>query len=517
MLALRERRSTRFGGRRHDERGATFILTAVCMVLLFWAGAFGVDLGFTVDGGRQAQSMADTAALDMARYVNIADVQSGGAAAWLTSNKLPYVDTDNASNATLTVAPGEWSNGKWSTPTGCAAGSPPLPACNAVKVTATQSVPQIFSGGRPSVTRTAIAAVTPEESFSIGSYLASFDSQQAAALNALFSTLGSPNSATVTLVGYAGLANTEVTVNQLIAASNGWLTPTNVMTASLTGSQWLTVWGNAIGAQVSQLNCSSTPTPFPCEASDALSDLGFGGQSAQLCQLVSINGSSCANGTLATSALNADLNVLQILETQAEVANLNSALDLTAALSLPLATSSTITFQAVQPAQIAYGPVGTTASTAQIQADFQMNILGTGLFDIPLTTASATATLTNLTCSGVNALFRTQISVAGTTSTANVTLAGAGIGTLSISGYSAPLSFAANAVPPTATTAQQNTNPKVGGTTSPTLTYSGLDGSALTTPLTGVFGPVLQALGVSVGGSQTTVLSANCGAVSLVQ
>ena len=37
-------------GRGHDERGATFILVAVSMVLLLWGGAFGVDLGLTVDG-----------------------------------------------------------------------------------------------------------------------------------------------------------------------------------------------------------------------------------------------------------------------------------------------------------------------------------------------------------------------------------------------------------------------------------------------------------------------------------
>src|ERR1700733_3236414 len=132
--------------RRSDERGAPFVLTATRMVLLLWGGAFGVDLGFTVDGGRQAQAMADNAALDLARYIKIAD-QTGetGTANWLTTNKLPYVDTDNASNTTLSVVPGLWSNG-WTSPSSCETGSPPLPSCNAVKVTATQKVPQIFGG-----------------------------------------------------------------------------------------------------------------------------------------------------------------------------------------------------------------------------------------------------------------------------------------------------------------------------------------------------------------------------------
>src|ERR1700728_389410 len=102
--------------RRRDELGATLILVAVSMVLLLWGGAFGVDLGLTVVGGRQVQAIADTAALDMARYINIADWSSQYGANEATSTsylngKLPYADTDNDSNATLSQTPGVWLNG----------------------------------------------------------------------------------------------------------------------------------------------------------------------------------------------------------------------------------------------------------------------------------------------------------------------------------------------------------------------------------------------------------------------
>jgi tight adherence protein G len=486
------------------------------MVLLLWAGAFGVDLGFTVDGGRQAQSMADTAALDMARYINIADsnITLSATTNWLVNNKLPYVDTDNAANTTLTVAPGEWNNGTWTSPAGCETGSPPLPACNAVKVTATQKVPQIFGGGNASVSRSSVAAVTPEASFSIGSYLASLNSQQSGVLNDLLGSLGGAN---VTAAQYAGLANTTVTVNQLITASGGLLTPTDVMTASLPAQDWGTIWTDAVSNQVAQLNCGASPTPFPCNASGGLGGLTFSAPGlTQLCQFVSVNGSSCTNGTLSTSSLNAGLNVLQILETEAEVANGTNALSVGGALSLPLLSSANLTLTLIQPPQVAYGPTGTTATTAQVQADLQENIAGTGLINIPLSAASATATLSNVTCSN-NAMFRTKISVVGQSMTANVTLAGVSIGTLTISGYSGTQSFAANAVPPTASTAQADTNPIVAGSTSPTPSYSGADGSALATTLSGVLAPVLQSLGLSVGGSETTDLATNCGAVSLVQ
>ena len=59
--------------RRVTSAVPTFVFTAMSMVLLLWAGATGVDVGFTVYGSRQAQAMADTAALDLARYMNYAD------------------------------------------------------------------------------------------------------------------------------------------------------------------------------------------------------------------------------------------------------------------------------------------------------------------------------------------------------------------------------------------------------------------------------------------------------------
>src|SRR5580692_279462 len=98
------------------------------MVVLLWAGAMGVDIGFSVFGSRQAQAMADTAALDLARYINIADQQClncNGAVQSYLNAKLATVDTDNASDSTLTVTPGLWLNGAWSVPPGCAPTSPP--------------------------------------------------------------------------------------------------------------------------------------------------------------------------------------------------------------------------------------------------------------------------------------------------------------------------------------------------------------------------------------------------------
>lgn len=506
------------------------------MVLLLWGGAYGVDLGITVAGGRQVQAIADTAALDMARYINVADwstsITNQTASTSYLNGKMAYADTDNGSNATLSETPGVWLNGSF-TPEGQKVGTPPQlvqcfyytpPAthpCNAVKVTATQSVPRIFAGGNSTVTRSSIASVAPEASFGIGSYLTSVNSQQSTVLNALLGTLG--GTANVSVVGYQGLANTSVTIKQLITASGGLLTSSNVLTTSLLGSQWLAIWSDAVANQVAQVNCSSTPTPLPCSASAALSALDVNAStSASLCQLVSINGSACSGNlsTLTTPELSASLNVMQMLTTEAEVANGTHAIDLGTSLGITGVSDATLTLALGQIPQVAFGPVGTTASTVQLTADLQLNDGVAGIINIPLSAAQGTATLTAVTCE-FNAMFSTSIQPTTTAVTGNLSLAGVTVATISVSGSNpGAMPFPSTVVPPTATTAEAvpPTNPKVVGTTTPTLIVSSLPVGTLSgSVLNGVVGPILQAVGVSVGGAEVADLGTNCGSVSLVQ
>jgi len=517
--------------RRRDERGATFVLTAVCMVALLGGGAMGVDVGFTVDGSRAAQAMADTGALDLARYVNVADgfTTLAGSQTYM-AGKLANVETDNSgSNASFTVTPCIWTGSTCTVPTGvnagCYAQVPKLHApCTGVIVAATQAVPQIFFGGSNSVTRTTTAAVTPEDGFSIGTDLASFDSQQSGVLNDILSTLGT--SASVSAVGYQGLANTYVTINQLIAASAGvaTLTPSNVLTTSLKASDWLTILTNATSSQQSALNCGASPVPSPCNAYTALQSLDFGSTSFELCQLFSINGSSCGGGNISVAGMSASLDVLQFLTTEAELANGSNAINVQSALGITGVTASTLSLVVGQIPQVAYGPVGTTATTAQVTATLDLSLLGVGNVAIPLTAAQGTATLGAVNCSQVDNSFGSAVlSPASTTAaTANITLAGVSAGTLTINGVSTSAQFNSTVVPPTAATQTHAppTNPVQIGTTTPLLSWSGLPlslSTLLPTMMTGVLGPVLQATGVTVGGATIADLNYNCGAVSIVK
>lgn len=519
-------------GRSADERGATFVLTAISMVLLLWGGAMGVDIGVDVWGGRTAQALADTAALDMARYISIADssaYQNSGTSTTYLNGKICGVATDNGVNCTaLAYQGGYWNGSSFSTGSSvaCYWQNPRRnPACNAVAVTATQSLPLPFAGGSSHLSRTAIAAVTPEAGFSIGTYLLNLSTQQSA-LNWLFSAAGANTN--VSLLSYEGLATAQVTVAQLVAANPTLFTPSNVMTVSLPGSQWVTAWQNA-------LSYSGDTTD-----SANLGGIGAVTASAKLCQMVSINGSTCNSGSLSYPALSSSLNVLQMLTTEAEVANQNSDIDLHSTLGIPGIADTKIDLTVGQVPQVAYGPVGsytssaqcpapsgqtsTCASSAQVTATIKLFVnlaLFTGEIDIPLTAAQGTATLAGLTCSD-NQFASASINAATALATASVTAPGQPINpiaSLSVLPGSRSMAFNPGEMPPP----NANNPQTVSSTANPAWTWSNTQGiyslvsAVLGTTLQTALGPVLQGLGISAGGANVTYTSTNCGAVSLVK
>jgi uncharacterized membrane protein len=538
-------------GRTANERGATFVLTALSMVLLLWAGATGVDVGFTVYGSRQAQAMADTAAIDLARYISYADtLPSITAVNTYFSTKLAQVLADNnGSNAQLTVIAGYFANGTFK-PNGYNGTSckpvllpfPGVPGCNAIEVTANQGVPQIFFGGTNllsghagngangpisgSVSGSSIALYSPEASFSIGSYLASFNSQQSAVLNKIMGPLGT--NVSFTALGFQGLATTQVTLAQLINANSTVLSASNIMTTSLSAGGWLTAYKNAVasvygtgGTAYASLQAQS----FSTSAST----------NVRLCDLVWVNTPgtqfNCTNTSISPQGLRASLNVLQMLTTEADFTDGQNAIDVTSALNLssPLGNfgTTTLSLHLIQPLQVAYGPIGTTASTAQVTATLNVSLasllgISIGTLSIPLSAASGTVALQALSCTN-NAMTSTQLLATTNAVSAAVTLSGAQVAALNISGVSPAQSatFTASQVPPPATN-----NPASVGTTSPTFSFSGQSGLGLTnlfvngllsstSVLAAAYGPVLQALGVQVAGAQLTDYYTNCDAVQL--
>jgi uncharacterized membrane protein len=564
------------------------------MMAILAAGAMGVDLGFTVYGSRQAQAMADTAAADVIQYITTADQQPTEQAVQLTlNNALASVLTDNHSDATLTVTPLLYQNGTYTFPSNdCVAVKPPNaadPICNAVAIGALQTVPQPFWGGFNTLAghggsglpvgsgcgpqtpsggcgmgcagytscfscptsgcttcpTTSCYQLQPQACFSIGSYLASYDSQQTAVINDVFDQLGG-SSVNVTAVGYQGLANTYVTLNQLISASGVVLSPSTVMTGSLTAKNLVTLFSDAVQNQQQSGMCSSGTTS-QTNAEQALStlagDLNSGPPSFQLCALISIDGSSCtSNQTTAPTyaQLSTGINVLQALTTAAELSNGSSGItvNLTSALGLTGFTTANLALQVIQPAQIAYGPLGsdivptagcppssgtaTCATTAQVTGTLTVAVGAYSGIAIPFTAATGTATFNFAACATNHVT--TTIDAMTTTASSAVTLGGASLVTLTFPGDStSSMSFLNGAspgvVPPTASTASAGSNPKqMTGTANPIPTVSGASGQwaavgPLLAPLDSILGQVLQAAGVTVAGASVADLGLDCDAI----
>jgi uncharacterized membrane protein len=586
---------TWFRRHRDEERGAVLVLTAISMFAVLGAGAMGVDLGFTVYGSRQAQAMADTAAADVIQYITTADQQGSaqGVQKYLNTS-LAGVLADNNSDAQLTVTPLLYQKGTYTFPAdGCATTNPPNPLdpiCNAVAVGAKQTVPQPFWGGFNTLAghsgsglppgtgcgngtsggcgmgcanltpcfscptngcttcpTTSCYQLQPQACFSIGTYLANYDSQQTAVINDILEQLGG-SSVNLTAVGYQGLANTYVTLNQLISASGTVLSPSTVMTSSLNGEGLATLLSDAVQNQQQSGMCS-TGTSEQTNAEQALSalagDLTNGPASLKLCSLISIDGSTCASyqttpPTPPTYAqLSTGINVLQALTTAAELSNGTSGItvNLSGALGLTGFTQTSLALQVVQPAQIAYGPLGsvttpasgcppssgtaTCATTAQVSGTLTVSVGGYAGIAIPFTAATGTATFNFATCAWTGHQ-ATTLEAMTTTAALGVTLGGSSLVTLNFAGANPTLfSYPAAFVPPTSSTdsGANPSNPKQLGSSDPTPTISGASGQwtlvgPLLAPLDAILGQVLQAAGVTVGGANVADLGLDCDAIA---
>ena len=250
------------------------------------------------------------------------------------TGKLQGLESDNGwgTNTTVTYTGGYWNaTGApgWSVPTAgphrAATHQFPAynPPCTAVMVTATETGTADLLRRDRNVSRTAIAAVTPEDGFSIGTYLASGYQHQLAAVRRPERHLERAGpEANVTAVGYQGLANTYVSVSQLIAASGGVLTTNNVLTPSLQPQTWYSLLDAAVGNQEGALNCGATPTPSACSAYSALTTLGsFTGSCRESSAISSPSTSSCSSGSVSDNGLTPTSTCCRLLTTEAELAN----------------------------------------------------------------------------------------------------------------------------------------------------------------------------------------------------
>ncbi len=496
------------------ERGAVLVIAAVGMVVALISASLAVDLGSLAHEARQDQKVADLAALDAVRALPTDPT----AAARLSAerNGFPWADPGYS----LVV---EWATtkaGPWSMNTA------DLGPAGFVKVTATQPHSNFFPfvGGGQTTTRSAVAGNEAEAAFSVGSTLASLDTQKSVLDPLLGRMLGETTTLNMSAVSYNGLASSSVSLSalqtQLLSLGYDVGTPDKLLANEVTVANLLratalalTAEGdNVAAAEINQIPLASIPNLPPINL----------GRLVNLAQPGS------------DSALDTRLNVFQLLTGAAAVSNGTSFVDVPGVgVNVPGVASVGFALRVIQPAQMAKGPVGVEARTSQVALRLKINLLpvlflGPSIaLTLDFTAASGTGRLTAIDC-GAAPSISVDVATSGATVSGGATIPL--LGNLTVTGDLAATAggtltfdYPTEFVPPLGSDADGQ---RVGAATldlSPaTVTVTGTGLAVLTANLvegllptilttvdavaTPLLQPVLRALGADVAAADVTAL-----------
>ncbi|WP_197340344.1 TadG family pilus assembly protein [Ralstonia solanacearum] len=358
------------------------VLTAVFVATVGLTLLVSVDIGNVFFTQRALQRAADMAAMAAAQRL---DIPTQAAQQSVAQNGLTVTPTVvlGVWNATNTAAAPTYF---------CASGSAGCSGTvNAAQVTLTQNVPYFFSVGQRTLTATAIAKNTAIVSFSLGSGLASTNT---GLLNqVLGALLGNGNSAlSLDLVSYQGLANTTIRVSDLMAALNVG-TVQQLVSSQVSLSQLVSAVVSAggqnglTGVSVGTVLAPNTLVIGPLLRS-TLINVGNSTGTPGVLQFLAQAGND-------QSALNAQLNVLDLVTTAAQIANNQNAVAISIpSLTLPPLAGATLNLKIIQPPVIAIGPPGkdasgnwmTQASAGQVRLGLNVSasVLGAATINVPI-------------------------------------------------------------------------------------------------------------------------------------
>ncbi|HEF4739353.1 hypothetical protein KTD19_18380 [Burkholderia multivorans] len=344
-----------------------------------------------------------------------------------------------ASGNSMSVACGRWDVSDY----GASAGyfGTATNQLNAVRVVATKTVPLFFIGPPRTISAASTAKASNIDTFSIGTTLAMFGSNQDCAgnsvsadqrntglVNALLGALLN-TSLSLNIGSYQALACTRVKVGDLVKAQVGAGTVDQLLATKLTLNQLVSVMVTALkNTSVANLGIYSSASSA---ALDTLAHLTLpGGQ-------IPIGDSSNAPGLLSLgiantqAAADASVSLLDLLFTAAEIANANAkspAVNVNTGLNLLGLAQATLQVQVIRPPTIAIGEGGTdplkpagTWRTSAHTADVAVYLnIGVGTWDLSgisaqvqlpvyLEVAPGTAVLTSTSCAATAADSRAYI------------------------------------------------------------------------------------------------------------
>lgn len=351
--------------RHRGEQGvvAVFVAIITCFTLIPLA-AFAVDIGMQRVARRDAQSVADVVALDLARQLNGRTYSQIMAASPSLQTLADRSAARNKAGGSFAVTPELGTLGDYdpanpdayfiATTTGTV-----VPT--AVRVTATSSVGFTFLSGSGGVSRYAVAKARPLACFRLGSFAATVNSGNSALLNSLIS-----DGLNLGAVSYQGLSNASITLLGL-GTELGLATVDQVLNTNVTLNQLYLASASALqknggeAADVALLN--------------SLATANFG----SLPQVKVGDMLNVTNG--GDAALGATLNLLDLVAGSAFLANGTNALAVpTLTAGLPGVTMATASLKVIEKEQMACEE-GEDATTNQVSLDLTFTLVpsNTGL------------------------------------------------------------------------------------------------------------------------------------------
>ncbi|WP_211460659.1 TadG family pilus assembly protein [Collimonas silvisoli] len=554
---------------RHDhapQHGSVAVMAAIFLSVIVVLLS-SVDIGYMFYMRRDLQKNADLAALAGAQQL-VGTPLTGNPTTCAATDAPVLAAIGNAqANGFSTVAPNAMSNaitvtcGLWD-PVANLALAPgyfSTPAAgtnlNAVKVVVTQTVPAFFGLGARTINAQAIASASnPTAAFSLGTGLLSLCSSSGSLSSLLVNSLLGSNIC-LSAASYGGLLGAQVSLLKVLTNLN-----VNIGSVSQVANTQVTL-AQLVNASIGGL--SSTQV---ANIGTDLGSLTSGTLGGTLLRIGDIFDLSSANGV---AALDTQINILDLLNVSTlQVANKNHLASSNINVNLPGLGQAGLQLNLIEPPQMAVGGVGATATSAQLRLAINVQALtlipGYPAVQLPIYVdlAAGKAKLNSLQCNAPqSATFAITTSTAGICVAKGQTLASsplscpadmasnpsnridaiAGVLNLGINVSPSTSYPAVTLYPPPSTSNTVTVGSKLqdilGGTIQPQKFWVGLDADplgllsgALTTLLStlgNLLNPILSSvgglldqltsqLGLNIGLSTLNLSSISCGNVKLV-
>lgn len=397
---------------RRRQQGAIGLVGVITLLLALVFTALVVDSGRLWMQQRHLQTVADIAAIQAARQlgcgVEISDIVSAAQQAAVANgyggqladspNIVDLVDVATVDGIRQFTSGGS----------------------EAVRVYATRPVPASLVagglfGGNVTLQAQAVSSADPAlAAFSAGSFAASLDSEDSVLLNALLGDLlGS--SLSLSAVSYQGIAATNVSLGELLAASGtvGGLESLLQMQMSL---------GELADLTASAMTASGTASADATAAMQQIASAAVSSASVKLGDVLALSTPD------QEAAGKVGFNVLSLLTTSALVANGAHALTVPLSVSVPSVSSIHALITIIEPPQMAIGPAGangvlcTSLQTAQVRAEVDVVVSIPLLAKIDLSlnaeVAQGSASLSDVSDDGADA----SVTIAATPGIADIEL-----------------------------------------------------------------------------------------------